>query len=151
MISQRHSLRIPTRVARSSDAASASNGCSARGSKRASGQDPSRSVSAISLFTKGTPATLKSSEDAERSEWPENREHRKSVQELLLGRLNGRTVDDHNVTRINLRVRSLAAADGHQVESRRLPAAADLPENSDTARICIFRKATGQRHRLHQR
>ena len=80
----------------------------------------------------------------------EDRKQRNALQDLLLRLLDRRSIDDHDIAGVNLRILRLAAANGYEVECRRLPLAADRSEYSDPMRIRIFCRSSGKRDRLHQ-
>src|SRR5262245_52696728 len=84
------------------------------------------------------------------SERRENREEREALHDALEALFDPRTIDDDNVSRIDLWILGLAVADRRQVERRRLALPAGRAEHGHAPRIGVLARASGQRDRLHQ-
>src|SRR4029077_12914814 len=77
-------------------------------------------------------------------------DQRHGREDLPLNFLNSRAVDDDDISRINLRVRGLAAANGREVECRGLPLSTDRSENRHAPGIRVLASSPGERNRLNQ-
>src|ERR1041385_3516959 len=84
-------------------------------------------------------------------ERPEERQEREALHYALEAFLDRRSVDDDNVSRIDLRILGLSVPDRNEIERGSLALPADRPEDRHPMGVRVFGRATRKGDGLHQR